>query len=294
MLQAELFKRKKNGVSYDELNRYLEEKFKENGRSNELKFSEKTFKRDRNDLYELFGLEVIYDRANQVYKLTDGDDIPENVFDHFLLLEACRQLKKHSDIMLFEKRRSAGLENLFGLVHAIQNQKVIHCNYTDFWNHEAHPKPKVLEPYGLKEFHYRWYLLANDRNSKTFQIKTYGLDRMSQFEIVAARFDRQPFDMETIFKNSFGIISTLDQKPEKIILSFSAVQGRYVKSLPLHPSQKILIDNENTLQIELTLVPTYDFYQELLRVANSVTVVSPKAVREELVKMMKVGVALNG
>ncbi len=48
-----------------------------------------------------------------------------------------------------------------------------------------------------------------------------------------------------------------------MILSFHLIQGKYIKSLPLHNSQQILIDNEEELRIKLTLFITHDLLMVL-------------------------------
>ena len=84
-----------------------------------------------------------------------------------------------------------------------------------------------------------------------------------------------------MFVNSFGIISTLGEIPETIVLSFDYEQGKFIKTLPIHHSQKALIDNDSEYRIELTLVPTYDFYQELLTHTGRMKILSPENVKEE-------------
>lgn len=96
-------------------------------------------------------------------------------------------------------------------------------------------------------------------------------------------------NIEEMFVNSFGIMSTLGKEPIKITLSLIPMQGMYVKSLPIHHSQKILIDNQNELKLELNLVPEYDFYQELLTHNERLLSLEPKAVREEYLKFLEVG-----
>lgn len=90
------------------------------------------------------------------------------------------------------------------------------------------------------------------------------------------------YDIQKDFKNSFGIISTLDETPEEIILSFDSDQGSYIKTLPLHHSQEILIDDENELRIKLKLVPTYDFEQEILSQGKRVKIISPESFKNQM------------
>ncbi|MNY65031.1 hypothetical protein D3C86_2022340 [compost metagenome] len=75
----------------------------------------------------------------------------------------------------------------------------------------------------------------------------------------------------------------MGQEPEIIVLSFDYEQGKFVKSLPIHHSQKVLIDNDSEYRIELTLAPTYDFYQELLTHAGRMKILAPDSVKKEYI-----------
>ena len=280
MSLAEIFKRKPQGVTYEEIYSYLERKFEEKGWLENFKFSEKTFKREREELLEILGIETVYKRSTNSYKIAEDELETENVFDNILLIDAYRQVKGDSEIMLFEKRKSRGLEHLNGILHAIQNKKKISFNYTKYW--DEIPQKRVLEPYALKEFRYRWYLLANEKNGKDFQIKTFGLDRISDFEISSSSFKKENFNPNEVFQNSFGIISTLHETPEEIVISFTPHQGKYIKSLPLHHSQEILIDDANELRVKFNLIPTFDFEQELLQHSEHLKIISPKNFKDRM------------
>ncbi|WP_094745909.1 hypothetical protein [Vaginella massiliensis] len=70
-----------------------------------------------------------------------------------MLIEAYRETKSNGDIMIFEPRKSRGLENLNGLIHAIKNRRIIGFTYLNFWTTK---KTQCLaEPYALKEFELR-------------------------------------------------------------------------------------------------------------------------------------------
>lgn len=292
ILLAEFMKRKPKGVSYDQTYNYLENKFSAKDWEKHFNFSRKTFERDREDMKEFLGIETHYSRANNSYKIVQEelDERKDNVFDNILLIDAYRQIKNDSEIMLFEKRKSRGLEHLNGILHAIQNQKIITLNYTKYW--DEIPQKRILEPYALKEFRYRWYLLANDMNGIEFLVKTFGLDRISDLEISNSTFKKEKFDLNEAFQNSFGIISTANENPEEIILSITPDQGKYIKSLPLHSSQEILIDDETELKIKLNLVPTFDFEQELLQHSEHLTIISPESFKNRMQKIWKAALKL--
>lgn len=113
-------------------------------------------------------------------------------------------------------------------------------------------------------------------------MKTFGLDRISSFETLNSRFNINPgFDVERMFQDSFGIINSLEE-PEEIILSFDPVQGKYIKTLPLHHSQEILKDDQKEVLIKLRLIITFDFIIELLSHGEHVKVLQPQSLIDEI------------
>lgn len=291
---SNFLKSRKNGATYEEILKHLEELHYKESYDTDLAFSEKTFKRDRDLLSELFQIEIQFKRSTMTYQMVNEEDYDskQNIFDNLLLINAYKQTENNSKIMFFEKRQASGLNNLEGIIFAIKNSKIISFDYTKYWENIS--QKRVLEPYALKEFRNRWYLLANEEDGKEFRIKTFGLDRISDLEIHNKTFKKQNVDIEEMFTNSFGITSTLNRKPETIVLSFDWEQGNYVKSLPIHHSQKVLVDSENEYKIELTLVPTYEFYQELLTHAERLRIEKPLSVRKEYLKFLKKAQEMNG
>lgn len=283
---ASFLKSKPKGASFKEILKHLEELYHKESFAKDVASSQKTFDRDKKLLMEM-GIEIKFKRSTMTYQIVNEEFSvsSQTIFDNILLLNAYKQTENNSEIMIFEKRQASGLHNLEGLVFAIKNSKTITFNYTKHW--EGVPHKKVLEPYALKEFKNRWYLLANEVDGKDFFLKTFGLDRISDVEVNSKTFKKQEVDIDKLFVNSFGIISTLDQIPEKIILSFDYEQGKFIKTLPIHHSQKVLIDNDSEYRIELTLVPTYDFYQELLTHTGRMKIISPENVRDKYFEFIK-------
>jgi len=295
---TELLKNKPNGITYEETKDFLEEKFEEKGF--ELKFSEKTFKRDRILNSEILGLESKYKKSLGTFTINNNEleEDSENTLEDVLLIEAYRKSKKNSKIIRFEKREPKGLYHFADFVNAIKRHKIVSFQYQKFY--ENQPEKRVVVPYALKESQNRWYLLATDfsvENKKSLEdftsnnekpkIKSFGLDRIFKVEIHHTRQLRFDDVLEDSFKNSFGVSSTLDEIPQEIVLSFTPHQGKYIKSLPLHHSQKIVTDNEKELRIKVTLYPTFDFTQEILSHGQNVTVISPKSFRKHITNTIR-------
>ena len=278
MIIAQFLRSKTKGANFKEILKHMEELHHKESFPKDLASSQKTFNRDKKLLLEL-GIEIKFKRSTMTYQIINNSfsENSQTIFDNLLLVNAYKQAENNSEIMIFEKRQASGLHNLEGLIFAIKNSKVITFNYTKHW--EGVATKRVVEPYALKEFKNRWYLLANEVDGKDFFLKTFGLDRISNLEFNSKTFKKQETNIDDLFKNSFGIISTLGQKSETIVLSFDYEQGKFVKSLPIHHSQKVLIDDDSEYRIELTLAPTYDFYQELLTHAGRMKIISPENVK---------------
>ena len=143
--------------------------------------SKRTFKRDIEDISALYNIDIVYDFSRKVYyvNLDEQSDINERMFEAFDTFSALNISDRLSDSIHFEKRRPQGTENLHGLLHAIKNKVQISFTYQKFWKDKI--TVRIVEPYALKEFKNRWYLMANDLKDK--RVKSFALDRLSKLEI---------------------------------------------------------------------------------------------------------------
>jgi proteasome accessory factor B len=135
----------------------------------------------------------------------------------------------------------------------------------------------------MKGFKNRWYVIAKDL--KDGNVKTFALDRLTNFEITNRKFEYlKDYNIEENYRYCFGIINPNNEEPQNILLSFDPFQGKYIKSLPLHETQQIVIDNEEELQIKLKLCVTQDLVMELLSFGDDLKVLNPKSLADEIKK----------
>ena len=272
-------KLRKNPSTFNEIAAYLllESELQEYN----FNISKRTFKRDIEDISSLYNIDIVYDFSRKVYYINfdEQPEINERIFEAFDTFNALNISDRLSDYIHFEKRHPQGTENLYGLLHAIKNKVQICFSYQKFW--EDTITLRNVEPYALKEFKNRWYVLANDL--KDNKVKSFALDRLSELEISNKKFQLPSnFNTNEHFKYSFVIISPNDHEPQEVILSFNAFQGKYIKTLPLHESQEILKDNEDELQIKLTIYITHDFFMEVLSFGENVKVIQPESLISDL------------
>jgi predicted DNA-binding transcriptional regulator YafY len=266
-------KLRRNPSTFDEISDYLkrESEFQDYN----FNISKRTFQRDLEDIRSLFSIDIQYDFSRKVYYINDEleSDMNMRILEAFDMLNSLNLADGLSKYIHFEKRKPQGTENLNGLLHAIRNHFQIYFSYQKFWEDE--PEKRCVEPYALKEFRNRWYLMARDLKDDT--IKSFGLDRLKELDITRRTFTSpNDYVIDEKYRYSFGIITPNEDKPEEIILSFNAFQGKYIKSLPLHENQEILKDTKDELLIKLKLYITLDFVMELLSFGANVTVIKPK------------------
>ncbi len=168
------------------------------------------------------------------------------------------------------------------IADALENKRKLQLTYRKFQSYEI-ASVKTVDPHLLKEYESRWYLMAYD--AEDVLMKTYALDRIEALTMTELHFEPQTIDFREHFKYSMGITIN-NMPPQEIVLSFDPIQGRYVKSLPLHHSQTVLVDNEEETRISILVKPTYEFYAKVLSFGDKVKVISPPEIAEEIRKRL--------
>ena len=176
-----------------------------------------------------------------------------------------------------------GIENLRSLLFAIKKHRNIYFTHENF---ETGKKKKYsISPYLLKEYQNRWYIIGKTEGIKEF--RTFGIDRIEDIEIKADTFkpDNKTDPVE-LFDNIVGLTYSLNEL-EEVVLSFTSLQGKYVKALPLHKSQDIISENEKELIVKLTIIPNYEFKQKILMLGDTVKIIKPKWIVDEIKETLK-------
>ncbi len=272
-------KLRKHPSSFKEIADYLE--IESEMQAYNFNVSKRTFQRDIEDIRSIYNIDIQYNNSQKYYFIDNDEqpDVNERILEAFDTFNALNITDRLSDYIHFEKRKPQGTENLYGLLHAIKTKVQITFTYQKYW--EVQLTVRTVEPYALKEFKNRWYVLAKDL--KDNQVKSFALDRLSDLEISNKQFQYPvDFNVNEHYKYCFGIISPNGLEANEIILSFDAFQGKYIKSLPLHQTQEIIIDNENELQIKLKLCITFDFIMEILSFGENVKVLQPASLIHDI------------
>ncbi len=272
-------------ASFDEILDYL--KVESDIQSYDFVVSKRTFQRDLDDIRSIYNIDVKFSFSDGRYYISNKDEesgVTGRILEAFDTFNALNITDRLSGYIHFNKRRALGTGNLYGLLHAIKNKVQISFTYEKYYDDDV--SRRTTEPYALKESRHRWYLLAYDLRDKT--IKSFALDRLSDLDITRRPFQYpQTFDVNEYYRYCFGIISAGNQVPQDIVLRFEPLQGKYIKSLPIHDSQQIVTDNEEGLTVSLKVVLTYDFVMELLSYGQNVKVIKPRKLSNRLCEIYR-------
>ncbi|HQW46503.1 MAG TPA: WYL domain-containing protein [Chitinophagaceae bacterium] len=192
-----------------------------------------------------------------------------------------RENKINSNILLLDRpKRYKGIEHLSEIVDAIRQKHEMRIQYQPFNKTEA--KKHRVQPYFIKEYNGRMYLIAKDIHpTKKPIFLTFAFDRMSDVLKMNQTFNEDEMDRENYFNATIGI-SLTGEKPEKISLQFEPTQANYVKSQPVHHSQRIVKDTKNQLVIELEVVVNYELIAMLLSFGEKVKVLKPLSLAQKI------------
>ena len=246
---------------------------------------ERTFHNHREAILDTFGIEIKCDRSLG-YFIANGDDMKADGIRQWLLesLSMNNLLKETKDMrdrILFEKIPSSH-KWLPVIVNAMRDGKVIEMTYQSFWKDE--PCTYKANPYCLKLFKQRWYMLAKSEGKDVPRI--YSLDER-MINVVQTDLDYKlpaKFNAEGFFAEYYGIIVGTDWESQIVKIRVAKDQEKYFDTLPLHDSQKKLEEesDESYSIYRYHLAPTFDFKQELLSRGPVVEVLEPKEFREEI------------
>lgn len=278
-------------VSKEELEEYVARRMEErDGKPVDFR----TIQRDFNEIRDLFGISVRFDKRRKAYYIDEEDSLKEEYCDRLLLnFDLLNAINDISDLHLYvlaEHHRPRDNQHLPELIKAIRFSHPVEFQYV-YVREGGRVREKKVLPHYLKEDQQRWYLLAYDGG----KLKTFNVDCIRNLRIFYGETFKRNMDIDVgeLFKDSYGIWNQTDIPVEEIELSYDALDGSFLKSVPLHHSQEILVDNEEEFRIRLRLRITNDFVMALLARSRSLTVIHPLHLRERVRKVYEEALKRN-
>ena len=283
--------RRHKRLTFEEIN----ELWQESGLSYGEELPLKTFHNHKKAIKDIFDVYIECDRKDGYRYYIDeperieGNNLRSWLISSYATLNQIKADNKLEDRIIFEEIPS-GQTWLTCIADAMRRNHVLSITHQGFGKPE--PSTFEIEPYCLKVVKRRWYVVArspyySERNKekgiKTVDVyRVYALDRISDIQDTGKTFKmKKNFDINQYFEGCCGAI-TSDEPIQHIVLLAYGGFADYLRTLPLHESQREIEGDDESTLFEYHLKPTFDFYQLVLAQGDQVEVLEPESVRDEM------------
>ena len=197
-----------------------------------------------------------------------------------------RTYKKHYDFVQPEiQDKIAGLEWFNFFFQAIEKEEPVSFDYTRYEPPYVTTR-HLFHPYFLKEYQQRWYVIGFSATRN--HIRTFGLDRVSNpTRTFSADFYRYPrFNPDKYYRHMIGITPYNINEVHRVVLEFTPHQARYLKSVPLHDTQRVVHDGDEKCIMEYDLIMSYELIMKLLSFGPNVRVRGPEKLEQKMIELL--------
>ena len=272
----------------------IQEKWLDTEMSGGVEFARSTFNRHKDAIQDIFGINIDCDRkGGYKYYIANEKVLREYTVQNWIVstmsvndvISDSKAL--HDRIVLQQIPCDEYLETF---INAMKRKVRVEVKYRRY---ESDNVTEVdFEPYCLKLFNQRWYVLAHFHRDATPEKEerddygVYSFDRMQEVSLTNVKFEvRDDFDAQDYFSECFGVFASESTPAERIVLRAYNKQRYYLNDLPLHHSQKVIGRGENYTDFEYYIRPTIDFCGHILSLANQLKVIYPQSLADRIRQM---------
>ena len=178
-----------------------------------------------------------------------------------------------------------GREYIGELYNAIINKQVLEIEYHPFKRDDS--ILFTIHPYHLKQYNNRWFLFGMNNEYQT--ITNIALDRIKAMkESKIAYLPNTEINFEEFFEDVIGVTIPEDKTLHKVILKIDNKLWPYIKTKPIHGSQKPpKEENDAYAIIELELMLNYELESIILSYGEQMEVLEPKVLRDTIASKIK-------
>lgn len=249
-------------------------------------FSRRTFFAHKNAVEEMFQVNIDCDSSDGYkYYISDESEFRQdnarkwllNTFNVSKMVGDAKDM--HKRIMLEDIPE--GTEYLQLIIDAMRRNHILEVEYKPFYGKEK--EVFHIHPYCLRVNRHRWYILGwnEERNA----VRHCALDRAWSIAELDEKFKfPKNFSADEYYRYSIGI--WVDEKivPEKVVIRAFGQQADYLRTLPLHQSQKKIGSGDGYTDYQYKLCNTNELIRELLSKGNTIEVLEPQSLRDDVIK----------
>lgn len=266
----------------------INEKWMQTDMSEGTPMSRTTFYRHKSAIEDIFGIYIECDKkkGNKYYIGNDyvlrEDSIQNWMLSTLSVNNVVSECKSLHNRILLENIPSGG-EMLKQVIKAMKESRQLSITYHRY--SAPNSNNYTIEPYCMKLFRQRWYLLGKLSNG---YLSTFSLDRIEEVKLLDTKYKvPDDFDGAEYFHDSYGMLTDDNMAVERIVLRAYGYEPYYLRDLPLHHSQREIETTEEYTDFELQLKPTSDFKAKLLSRGLWVEVLEPQSLADEIIEWHK-------
>ena len=270
----------------------IQEKWLCSSLSEGVDLARSTFNRHMDAIQDMFGIYIECDKKNGYkYYIGNDDVLRDDSVQNWLLSTLSvnniisESLSLQNRILLQSVPTDDGYLGM--VIEAMKKSVRIAVDYRKYGT--DNPNHLIFEPYCLKLFKQRWYILghfhrdATEEKPESDYFGVFSFDRILNMELTDTKFKIDPdFDAKEFFYECYGVLVGDDTKPERIVIRAYGYERYYLKDLHIHNSQHEIGQGENFTDFELYMRPTIDFSGHLLSRSNQIKVLSPQWLADEI------------
>ena len=250
----------------------------------------RTFHEYRKGIKEMFGVEIACDRSRgNVYYVKNPEILDEQRLSKWLL----RKYSIPQDFVTFNGMKDRimleeipyGIAFLDDIIEAMKQNVELQVDYQRYEDKkEEHLQTFHIQPYALRVFNRRWYLLGYLKERE--ELRTIALDRILDLKVLKNSFKLpEDFDVRKYFADVVGIFVDKDEPITKVKIRAYGVQAEYLRSTPLHKSQSECRSKRGEFaEFTYRLCITPELVSQLLAMGEKVEVLEPQGLREDMKK----------
>lgn len=176
-----------------------------------------------------------------------------------------------------------GLHFFGQLYDSITKKHLLSVEYEPFY---PNIKAKyIISPYFLKQYNNRWFLLG--WNHADSYLQNLALDRIISVEYsVSEPYKECAINFKEYFEDIIGVTNFIDQEVQKIEIQLTEDIVPYIKTKPIHESQRITKENILIINVKLN----YELEATILSYGEKMKVISPTILQDKIINRV---VALN-
>ncbi len=249
----------------------------------------RTFHDHREGVREMFGVEIKCRRSQgNVYYVENAEalkqrDLKEWLLKKYSIPEDFFMFNTMKDRVLLEEIPLGG-EMVPSIINAMKEGVEVEVDYQRFWENM---KTFSVQPYALKVYAHRWYLLGLIAGREG--LRNMALDRVNAMRLTKRKFSMpEGFSAWRFYANTIGIFTRNDLPVSEVRIRAFGNQANYIQEAPLHKSQSTYkVEGTSYTDFKYKLCITPELISTLLSMGDNIEVLEPQELRDEIIARLK-------